>query len=101
MHTKIISEMFSQGVLAKVQRIGRFETRPVVAKETPPGGHKVDGIFDLKEYLLNERREKFPDALVANMRSDALGRSLELNSGQRSRKSRTVLSKVSFACGSW
>ena len=43
-----------------------------------PGGQKVEGLEDLKSYLLTEKREKFARAIVTRLLTYALGRSLEL-----------------------
>ena len=51
----------------------------VDAKATLPGGHEVDGLDDLKNHLLTEKREQFARTLVSRMLSYALGRSLELS----------------------
>ena len=45
---------------------------------TLPGGQKVEGLEDLKSYLLTEKREKFARAMVTRLLTYALGRSLEL-----------------------
>ena len=50
----------------------------VESEATLPGGHKVEGIADLKQYLLTEKREKFARAIVSRLLTYALGRSLEL-----------------------
>ena len=51
----------------------------VDAKATLPGGHEVNGLADLKEHLLTEKREQFARTLVSRMLAYALGRSLELS----------------------
>lgn len=51
----------------------------VDAKATLPGGHEVNGLGDLKKYLLNDKREQFARTLVSRMLAYSLGRSLELS----------------------
>ena len=53
--------------------------KPVSTETVLPGNHKVNGLEDLKKYLLNQRREQFAHALVSKMLTFALGRSLELS----------------------
>ena len=48
-------------------------------KRLLPGGHKVNGIADLKKHLLTEKREQFARTLVSRMLAYSLGRSLELS----------------------
>ena len=57
---------------------GKTFKQPVVTKTTLPGGASVDGMEDLKAYLLEERKEQFGRALVTKLLTYALGRSLEL-----------------------
>ena len=52
-------------------------TIPVKAEGTLPGGNQVDGLKDLKTYLIEERSKQFAGALVSKMLSYSLGRSLE------------------------
>ena len=56
----------------------RFNTVPVIARETLPDGTEVNGSEELKAFLLSERRDQFAHALVTKMLSYGLGRSLEL-----------------------
>ena len=51
----------------------------VDAKATLPGGHEVNGLADLKQHLLTEKREQFARTLVSRMLAYSLGRSLELS----------------------
>ena len=51
----------------------------VDARATLPDGHEVNGLEDLKTYLLTEKREQFARALVSRMLAYSLGRSLELS----------------------
>ena len=55
-----------------------FEKIPVDAKTTLPGGHTVNGIEELKSFLLSERRDQFAHAFVTKLATYALGRSLDL-----------------------
>lgn len=52
-------------------------TVPVKSEGTLPGGKQVDGLEDLKSYLIEERSEQFAEALVAKLLGYSLGRSLE------------------------
>ncbi len=52
--------------------------QPVVTKAVLPGGTEVNGMDDLKNYLLEEKSEQFARALVTKLMTYALGRSLEL-----------------------
>ena len=51
---------------------------PVESSTTLPGGYRLEGIEDLKSYLLEKRKDQFARALVAKLTSYALGRSMEL-----------------------
>ncbi|MBT7742912.1 MAG: DUF1592 domain-containing protein [Opitutae bacterium] len=53
--------------------------KPISTETVLPGNHKVNGLEDLKKYLLDQRREQFAHALVSKMLTFALGRSLELS----------------------
>ncbi len=57
---------------------GKFDRIPVDARDTLPGGVKLDGVESLQAYLLEERRDQFAHALVSKLLTYALGRSLEL-----------------------
>lgn len=50
----------------------------VDARATLPDGYEVDGVRELKQYLLSKRRGDFARALVSRLLSYGLGRSLEL-----------------------
>jgi hypothetical protein len=52
--------------------------QPVVTETTLPGGVDINGMDDLKAYLLAEKREQFARALVSKLMTYALGRSMEL-----------------------
>ena len=43
-----------------------------------PNGTKIDGVQDLKDYLLENEQERLARAIVKNMLAYALGRSLVL-----------------------
>jgi len=71
--------------LESYDAIGLFREK-TVRKKTPistetvlPGNHRVNGLEDLKKYLLDQRQEQFAHALVSKMLTFALGRSLELS----------------------
>lgn len=51
----------------------------VDASTTLPDGQTIDGLSDLKGYLLEKRQQQFARAIVARMLSYSLGRSLELS----------------------
>ncbi len=53
-----------------------FDELPVDAKDSLPGGVTLDGLDDLKAYLLNDRKDQFAHALVTKLFAYALGRSI-------------------------
>ena len=61
---------------------GGFTLTVVDASDELPGGEPVNGLEDLKSYLLAEKREQFAEALASKMLAYALGRSLELSDEQ-------------------
>ena len=63
-------------ILRKEKR-KRF-TQPVRTATVLPGGVEIDGIGELKAYLLNQRKDQFARALVSKLLTYALGRTLEL-----------------------
>lgn len=62
--------------LVKKRRI-EWEEIPVDAKANLPDGEIVQGMADLKQYLVEQKSEAFARALTARMTSYALGRDLE------------------------
>lgn len=52
-------------------------TLPVDARVTLPDGNEVNGVEELKAYLLEKRKETFARALVVKLTTYALGRTLE------------------------
>lgn len=54
-----------------------WEELPVDATSELPGGIEVNGMSELKKYLVDQKREQFARALTSRMTSYALGRSLE------------------------
>ncbi len=52
---------------------------PMDARGQLPDGHEVNGIGELKGYLLENRREQFARALVAKLLTYSLGRTLEFS----------------------
>ena len=51
---------------------------PVLSEAILPDGKKIEGIADLKKYLLEDRREQFARAFTSKLLTYALGRRLEL-----------------------
>ena len=64
----------------QVQRnVGKKTVRSAVDRTTVlPNGTKIDGVQDLKDYLLENEQERLARAIVKNMLAYALGRSLVL-----------------------
>jgi hypothetical protein len=54
-------------------------TLPVDARATLPDGREVNGIDELRAYLLEHREEQFARALVSKLLTYALGRSLKFS----------------------
>ena len=54
-------------------------TLPMDARAHLPDGHQVNGIAELKDYLLEHREEQFARALVAKLVTYSLGRTLEFS----------------------
>lgn len=52
---------------------------PVDAAVNMPDGHAVDGVQQLKDYLLAEKQDAFARALVVKLTAYALGRSIEFS----------------------
>ena len=50
---------------------------PVDTSATMPDGHAIHGVQQLKDYLMEEKRDAFAQALVAKLSAYALGRSIE------------------------
>lgn len=61
---------------------GNWALTPVAASDTLPDGHEVDGLQQLKSYLLKHKREQFAKALVSKLLSYSLGRTLEFDDQQ-------------------
>ncbi|MDE0578032.1 MAG: DUF1592 domain-containing protein, partial [Opitutales bacterium] len=53
--------------------------KPISTETVLPGNHKINGLEDLKKFLIDQRRGQFAHALVSKMLTYALGRSLELS----------------------
>lgn len=51
---------------------------PIDASSVLPDGPRVDGLGDLKAYLLKNRRDDFAEAFVTKLLSYSVGRSPEL-----------------------
>ncbi|MEM1293849.1 MAG: DUF1592 domain-containing protein, partial [Verrucomicrobiota bacterium] len=61
------------------RKVGKkFVSNPVVAADVLPGGHEVNGVAELRQFLLTERRDQFAHAFVAKLLGYAVGRTLEL-----------------------
>lgn len=70
--------LWRDNIVRKKSR-GRGTTKlPVLPEATLPDGREVDGINDLKKYLLEHRREQFARAFTTKLLTYALGRRLEL-----------------------
>ncbi|MGI9428801.1 MAG: DUF1592 domain-containing protein, partial [Bythopirellula sp.] len=52
---------------------------PLDASDTMPDGQKIDGVEELKEYMLAHKKDQFARAIVVKMMAYALGRSLEFS----------------------
>ncbi len=52
--------------------------QPVESQTTLPDGSEVDGLKDLKNYLVQSKRDQFAGAVVSKLLSYAVGRSLEM-----------------------
>ncbi len=63
--------------LAKNNR--KREATPIDASATLPDGSEVRGVEELKQYLLEHRRNQFAQAVVKRLLTYGLGRSLELS----------------------
>lgn len=57
----------------------RSSSLPMDARAKLPDGHEVNGIGELKDYLLAHREEQFARALVAKLMTYSLGRTLEFS----------------------
>jgi hypothetical protein len=53
--------------------------KPISTETVLPGNHKINGLEDLKKFLIDQRRGQFAHALVSKILTYALGRSLELS----------------------
>jgi hypothetical protein len=65
-----------EDVIRKVK--GKPIRAPVIAESRLPDGTQLNGLVELKEYLLAQRSDEFSEAIVRKMMTYALGRSLEL-----------------------
>jgi len=62
------------------RKVGKkMETLPVIAADVLPNGHKLDGVDNLRAYLVKERKDDFARSLVARLLTYAVGRRLELS----------------------
>ena len=62
----------------KRRKKSEFDETPVESKTTLPGGKTVNGVEELKTFLLTDRRDQFAHAFVTKLTTYALGRSLDL-----------------------
>ena len=53
--------------------------KPISTETVLPGNHKINGLEDLKKFLMDQRRDQFAHALVSKMLTYSLGRTLELS----------------------
>lgn len=56
----------------------KYVTHPVIATANLPGGHSVEGLNGLKDYLLQHKELPFAHALANKLLSYATGRSMEI-----------------------
>ena len=56
----------------------KFVTQPAEPQTELPGGHAINGVADLQNFLKEHRSEQFARAIVARLTGYALGRNLEL-----------------------
>eukprot|EP00913_Durusdinium_trenchii_P010884 g10213.t1 len=56
----------------------KFEKIRVIAKDTLPNGRELDGVDQLKEYLMTKKKGEFAKSLISRLMTYALGRRLEL-----------------------
>jgi hypothetical protein len=75
--TKIPRRLLNSGRAKKRERV-RMVDQPVESHTTLPDGTEVDGIADLKAYLLESKQDQFARTLVTKLLTYAIGRSLEL-----------------------
>ncbi|MDA7633796.1 DUF1585 domain-containing protein, partial [bacterium] len=54
-------------------------TLPIDSRSRLPGGHEVDGLEELKDFLADQRSEQFARAFVHKMMTYSLGRTLEFS----------------------
>jgi len=56
-----------------------FLEHPVDTATTLPDGHRIDGLSDLKTYLVTQKRDEFARTIVVRLLTYALGRTLEFS----------------------
>jgi mono/diheme cytochrome c family protein len=69
--------LWREGIRRKTGK--KFETLPVIAKDTLPNGTELDGAERLKTYLVTERKNDFARSLVTRLLTYSVGRRLELS----------------------
>ena len=65
-------EVFATGKAGK-----KVDSSPIDAVANLPDGSRVDGVNELKQYLLQQRRQQFAETIVKRLLTYSLGRSLE------------------------
>ena len=61
------------------KRNAKLKVQPVEANSTLPNGTTINGLDELKKYILAHEKQRFSEAVVRRMLTYALGRSLELS----------------------
>ncbi len=61
---------------------GQRTATPVDASATLPDGTELEGLADLKQYMLGQQRRPFAEAVVKRLLTYSLGRSLDLSDQQ-------------------
>ena len=64
--------------MALVYEKGKLIRAAVIADSRLPDGTQLNGLLELKQYLLEQRSDQFSEAIARKMMTYALGRSLEL-----------------------
>ena len=70
-------------VFQNYDAVGRYqvkiEGKPVDAKSVLPDGTQVDGIHEMKQYILEKKQDKFLTALVEHVFAWAMGRDVRFS----------------------
>ncbi|MGY8766972.1 MAG: DUF1592 domain-containing protein [Pirellulales bacterium] len=70
--------LWREKIRRKKHDSNQFIEQEMVTSDTLPDGTKIDGATELKQYLLEHRKDDFSRAVVTKLFSYGLGRSLEL-----------------------